>query len=141
MRDDREVTVIESESGSGFKWFLLGAALGAGIGILLAPQSGERTRRDLAKRGRKLRAQAEERFEGLSDELQSRGRKIKETVEEFAEGMMEEAEEEVQVGKRTVERTVSTAREEMERRLADARARARAAVGADGVDEADDEVE
>lgn len=145
MREDRDVTVIESESGSGFKWFLLGAALGAGLGLLLAPQSGERTRRDLVKRGKKLRAKATERFEDISDEIQSRGRKIKETVEEFAEGMMEEVDEEVgeeeeeeavQVGKRSA----PTAREEMERRLADARARARAAIGADGVSEDDDEV-
>lgn len=137
MRDDRDVTVIESDSGSGFKWFLLGAAVGAGLGLLLAPQSGERTRRDLARRGRKLRSQAEDAFEDLSDELQTRGRKLKETVAEFTDGVVDEASD----GKRKVERAGSTAREEMERRLADARARARAAVGADDVAEDDDEPE
>jgi gas vesicle protein len=137
MRDDRDVTVIESDSSSGLKWFLLGAAVGAGLGLLLAPQSGERTRRDLARRGRKLRTQAEGAFEDLSDELQTRGRKLKDTVAEFTDGVMDEASD----GKRKVERTTSTAREEMERRLADARARARAAVGADDVAEDDDEPE
>jgi gas vesicle protein len=137
MRDDRDVTVIESDSGSGFKWFLLGAAVGAGLGLLLAPQSGQRTRGDLARRGRKLRSQAEDAFEDLSDELQTRGRKLKETVAEFTDGIVDEASD----GKRKVERAGSTAREEMERRLADARARARAAVGADDVAEDDDEPE
>jgi hypothetical protein len=34
MREDREITVIESDSGAGFKWFLIGAAIGAGIGVV-----------------------------------------------------------------------------------------------------------
>lgn len=137
MRDDRDVTVIETDSGSGLKWFLLGAAIGAGLGLLLAPQSGERTRRDLASRGRTLRARAEETFEDLSDELQTRGRKLKDTVEEFADEVIDE----VKDGKRKIERNASDAREDMERRLADARARSRAAVGADDAAEDDDEPE
>src|ERR1700690_1698564 len=135
MRDDRDVTVIESDSGSGFKWFLLGAAVGAGLGLLPPPKAGERTRSDLARRGRKLRSQAEDAFEDLSDELHTRGRELKETVAEFTDGMVHEGSD----GKRKVERAGSTAREEMERRLADARARARAAVGADDVAEDDDD--
>ena len=117
MRDDRDVTVIESDSGGGIRWFLLGAVVGAGLGLLFAPQSGERTRRDLARRGRKLRDRAEELIEDYTDDVV----------------------EEVQEGKKKLQRTASTARESMERRLADARSRARAAVGADGVDEGDDE--
>ena len=135
MRDDREVTVIESDSGGGIKWFLLGAAVGAGLGLLFAPQSGERTRRELAARGRRLKSQAEDVVEDVTEELQNRGRKIRDTVEEFAEDVVDEARQ----GKRKLQRTASTAREEMERRLADARARARAGVAADGVDEGEDE--
>lgn len=135
MRNDRDVTVIESDSGSGVKWFLLGAALGAGLGVLFAPQSGERTRRELAVRGRKLRAQAEDAVEQLSDEMQTRGREIRDSVEEYAEDVIDE----VKSGKRKLERAATSAREEMERRLADARSRARAAVGGAGVAEEDDE--
>lgn len=135
MRDDRDVTVIEADSGSGLKWFVLGAAIGAGLGILFAPQAGERTRRDLARRGRKLRAEAEDKLEDLADDLKVRGRKIKESVADFAD----EVADEVTEGKRKLERTALTAREELERRLADARARARAAVAGDGDGEDDDE--
>ena len=134
MRDEREVTVIESDSGSGIKWFLLGAALGAGLGILFAPQSGEHTRRDLARRGRKLKMQAEDAIDDVSEQVRSRGRKLKESAEEFADDVLEE----VRDGKRTIERRASSAREEMEQRLADARSRARAAVGSDGVAEDDE---
>jgi len=135
VRDDRDVTVIEADSGSGLKWFVLGAAIGAGLGILFAPQAGERTRRDLARRGRKLRAEAEDKLEDLADDLKVRGRKIKESVADFAD----EVADEVTEGKRKLERTALTAREELERRLADARARARAAVAGDGDGEDDDE--
>jgi gas vesicle protein len=135
VRDDRDVTVIEADSGSGLKWFVLGAAIGAGLGILFAPQAGERTRRDLARRGRKLRAEAEDKFEDLADDLKVRGKRIKETVSDFAD----EVADEVTEGKRKLERTALTAREELERRLADARARARAAVAGDGAAEDEDE--
>lgn len=135
MRDDRDVTVIEADSGSGLRWFVLGAAIGAGLGLLFAPQSGDRTRRDLVQRGRRLRAQAEEKFDDLTDELQVRGKKIKEAAAEFADDVVDE----VKDGKRKLERTAVTAREELEQRLADARARARAAVGGDAAAEDDDE--
>lgn len=135
MRDDRDVTVIEADSGAGLKWFILGAAIGAGLGILFAPQAGDRTRRDLVQRGRRLRAQAEDKLDDLTDELQTRGRRIKESVTEFAD----EVADEVKDGKKKLERSALTAREELERRLADARARARAAVAGDGSAEDEDE--
>jgi gas vesicle protein len=133
MRDDRDVTVIESDGG-GFRWFLLGAVLGAGLGLLFAPQAGERTRRDIARRARRLRAEAEERFEDLGDEVRERGRAVKETAEE----LVDKVGGEIRDGRQRIRRAAADARDDLERRLAEARARRRAAVGADGV-EADDD--
>lgn len=124
MREDREVVYLEDDSGSGLKWFVLGAALGAGIGLLFAPKSGARTRRDLARRGRKLRARAERGLDDITEKVQERGRQIRETVEELADEVVDE----VRDGKRRIERSATSARDDLERRLSEARARARAAV-------------
>lgn len=135
-RDDMpDVTVIETDSGATVKWFLLGALIGAGAGILLAPQSGERTRRDLARRAKRLRDDAEDRLEEFGDELQTRGRKIKGAVEDWADDVAEEVRE----GKRAITRTADNARDELERRLAEARARRRAAVAEGVADEDEDD--
>ena len=134
VRDDREFTIVESDGSAGVKWFLAGAILGAGLGLLFAPQAGERTRRDISKRARALRAEAGERFEDLTDEIETRGKKVKATVEEWVDDVAEE----VRDGRRKLEQTAHGARDDLERRLADARARRRATIAADGVSEDDD---
>jgi gas vesicle protein len=134
--DEEEVMVIESDSGAGVKWFLIGALVGAGIGMLFAPDSGERTRRKIGKEAKRLRREAEERWEDVREGVVDKGRLLKSDVEEWTEGVKEG----VQEGRRMVERKATSARDDLERRLADARARRRAAVGADGVaDDADDD--
>lgn len=127
------MTIIETDSGAGAKWFLFGAILGAGLGLLFAPQSGERTRRELGRRARQLRDDAEERWDDLRDEVEDRGRRLKEGAEEW----VEEVKDEVREGKRTLERKAASARDDLERRLSEARSRRRAGVAADGV--ADDD--
>ncbi len=133
--DENEVTVIETEGGSSARWFLFGALLGAGVALLLAPQSGERTRRDLAKRAKQLRREAEERWDDVVDGVEEKGREIKERVEDWADDVVDEVKE----GKRAIERKTADARDELDRRLSAARARRRPAIAADGV--ADDEEE
>ena len=57
---------------------VLGAVLGAGAALLLAPQSGARTRHNLARRGRHLRTRTADAWEDLRHELRyaaRRGRK------------------------------------------------------------------
>ena len=49
----------------------LGAAIGAGVALLLAPQSGRRTRRALARSMEDMTDSAAERFEDMTDELRS----------------------------------------------------------------------
>ena len=51
--------------------FLLGALVGAGVALLLAPQSGEETRRQIGEKGRKLADDANTRMQGVKEELRS----------------------------------------------------------------------
>lgn len=46
---------MEQENGEKLIWLLIGAALGASVALLYAPQSGERTRRVIGKKVREGR--------------------------------------------------------------------------------------
>jgi len=48
---------------------LAGALVGAGVALLLAPQSGEETREQIAIRARRLGTRADEGWDDLRDEL------------------------------------------------------------------------
>jgi gas vesicle protein len=43
--------------------------IGAGVALLVAPQSGKRTRRQLVKAVNEARSDAGDRFEGIADEV------------------------------------------------------------------------
>lgn len=52
MRDhdgDDEVEIVIEERGGGVRTFLLGAVVGAGVALLLAPRSGRETQRELGR--------------------------------------------------------------------------------------------
>ncbi len=57
-------------------WFLMGAAIGAGVALLYAPQSGQDTRRYLRKKGENARDAVVEKGQELGDDIVDRGRKI-----------------------------------------------------------------
>lgn len=48
---------------------VLGAVVGAGVALLLAPQSGEDTRRDLIRKGRRATRRGHDTWDDLRDEL------------------------------------------------------------------------
>jgi gas vesicle protein len=67
--------------------FALGSLIGAGIALLMAPQSGEETRQQLRDRGMELRDRAEDtmdqtrhRAEKTLDEVADRAKKTTEDV-------------------------------------------------------------
>ncbi len=97
----------EREAGSGFGPFVLGLAMGAVLGLLFAPETGEKTRGKVSRRLRGLRELAAEKASDVRQLLeQGEG----EEGEGEGEGERQEA---------------PTAREELERRLAEARRRRR----------------
>ena len=59
---------------------ILGALIGAGVALLVAPQSGEETRRLLRRRARKLAADAQDRFEDVKDRIRKVRRRSDEVV-------------------------------------------------------------
>ncbi|MGH7559450.1 MAG: YtxH domain-containing protein [Gemmatimonadales bacterium] len=129
-RDDRDVIVVErGESHSPLWWLLVGTALGAGLGLLFAPRSGEETRRDLGKRLAKLREVADDALSGLhgaeEDEEPIHRSESELEDEELPSGIEEPPVRRATAGE------ASPARLELEQRLAEARARRRRALAAE----------
>lgn len=74
---------MEYENDNGALNFLTGlvcgAAIGAGIAILMAPESGKRTRRRITRAAEDLRFNATDRWEDIADE-------VRDKVEEALDG-------------------------------------------------------
>lgn len=69
-------------------WFISGAVLGAAVALLLAPESGARTRHKLAKqadRGRRSIIESGQELFDRGRELYERGREIAEDAAEMFE--------------------------------------------------------
>jgi len=60
--------------------FLLGAAVGAGVALLLAPQSGEETRRRLGDAARKIGDDLDDKMRTAKDELKHRAGDLKAAI-------------------------------------------------------------
>ncbi|HEX9895942.1 MAG TPA: YtxH domain-containing protein [Gemmatimonadales bacterium] len=129
-QDGRDVIVLEDEGSSSIGWFILGAAVGAGVALLLAPASGEDTRRRISRGARRIKDTAVDALEELRDDWDDIKDRASETVDQVkatARGVAEDVEEGAKAVAASAARPRGTtaAREELERRLADARARRR----------------
>ena len=80
--DGRDIILLEDEGSSSIGWFLLGAALGAGAALLLAPASGEETRRRISRGARRLKDSAADALDELRDEWDDIRDRATETVDE-----------------------------------------------------------
>lgn len=143
--DEQPVVVIE-KSGGGIGAFLAGAAFGAVLALIFAPQSGEETRSELRRRGRRLREAAEDRLDDLQEVVESGYARTKASVEAGLQRARHSIDERRTEAKDTVDAgkaAVRTAREELERRLDDARSQRRAAADVEeaDVEEADGEAD
>jgi hypothetical protein len=127
-KKNRGLVVIERGGGAGgLLWLLVGGMVGAGLGLLLAPHSGKKTRALLGERLASLKAQAEEAF----DELTEEGQSLLEADEEEggpspspATGKDDDVDDDgAPAEEEEPRRKRPTARAELEQRLARARAR------------------
>jgi gas vesicle protein len=125
LYDDEPYLIVENRDGNSIAPFLLGLALGAGIALLMAPQAGEGTRRDIAEKVRRAKDAARDAVSELGDVI---GDTIESAREKVEDGM-ESAREAVDVRRRRVSTAVEAgrvaarqAREELEYRLAESKA-------------------
>lgn len=72
---------MERDDSNVFVWFFCGAVLGAAAALLLAPESGERTRNRIARQAER----GKQSFLESSQDLFERGRELYERGREIAE--------------------------------------------------------
>jgi len=114
--------IVVEKGGSGFGSFLLGALLGAGAALLLAPRTGEETQKELREQAIKWKGIAEDRVKDAQQ-------RIGEGVEEVRDGLqskLEDVREAVDSGRRAA----SDAREDLELRLQQSKSAYRAGIEA-----------
>ncbi|HET9725525.1 MAG TPA: YtxH domain-containing protein [Gemmatimonadales bacterium] len=123
----REVVYVERGSDASAKWLFWGAVLGAGLALLYAPRTGEETRRVLQRKLWKLRAVTEEKLDELAQQFSS-GREALQDLTDDDDEDFDELDEAPSLRSRAGAREAGgSARDELERRLAESRARRRAA--------------
>ena len=85
---EAEPYVIIEKQESAIGPFLLGIALGAGVALLFAPQSGEETRGGMARSARRAKTAAQDFVEDVSDTVADKIKEVKSTVEDKIEATL-----------------------------------------------------
>lgn len=121
----REPYVIIERREPGIGSFLVGAALGAGLALLLAPQSGEETRREIARRARRAQDAAQEFVEDVSGTVADKFQEVRATVEERIEATLDAVDDKKRRVSNAFHAGRAAAREargELEQRIAESKA-------------------
>ena len=121
----REPVVIVEKREQGVGPLLLGIALGAGVALLLAPQSGEETRLELSRRATPAPAAAQHFVGDVSGTVADKFQEVRASVEERIEATLEAVDDK----KRRVSNAYHAgraaardARGELEQRIAESKA-------------------
>jgi gas vesicle protein len=123
---ERPYVIVErGDRGAGIGPLLLGLALGAGVALLLAPQSGEETRRAVARRARRAQDAAQDFVGDVSGTVADKFNQVRASVEERIDATFEA----VDAKKRQVSNAVQAGRAaarqtrgELEHRIAERKA-------------------
>jgi|ERR1039457_2375345 gas vesicle protein len=88
-----------------------GGIIGAGLALLYAPQSGERTRKDITRYSRKVRRKAE----GVVDEFADTVSVMVETVAEKAEDLLEKGKDMAYEAKKELVKVIEDGQVQLEK--------------------------
>src|SRR5688572_11616026 len=102
---DRSTGVIDIAAA-----FILGAMLGAGLALMLAPKSGEKTRKELGKKSRRWKKDAEKR-------LRESGGEWIDEAEERIDDWSKQIAEAVESGVETIRETVTEELKSLDKKL------------------------
>ena len=123
---ERPYVIVERrEAGAGIGTFIVGLALGAGIALLLAPQSGEETRRAVARRARRAQDAAQGFVEDVSGTVADKFNQVRASVEERIDATFEAVDAKKRQVSSAVEAGRAAARQtrgELEHRIAERKA-------------------
>ena len=117
--------VIVEKREAGIAQFLLGIALGAGAALLFAPQSGEETRRGMARSARRVQQNAQGFVEDVSGNVADKFREVRASVEERIEATLDAVDDKrrrVSNAYQAGREAAREARGELEQRIADTKA-------------------
>jgi len=117
--------VIVEKGESGIGPLLLGIALGAGAALLFAPQSGEETRRGIARSARRAQDAAQDFVEDVSGTVSDKFREVRASVEERIEATLEAVDDRKRRVTNAFHAGKAAAREsraELEQRIAESKA-------------------
>lgn len=122
MSEREPVIIVEKSSNSGFGAFVVGALLGAGAALLLAPKSGRETQEELKEQVQKWKGVAEDRVRDASSALERR-------IEDARTGVADRVDQ-VRGAVEAGRQAASEARQELEHKLEQSKAAYRAGVDA-----------
>jgi gas vesicle protein len=117
--------IVVEKHGAGFGSLLLGIALGAGAALLFAPQSGEETRRGIARSARRVQQNAQDLVQDVSGNVAGKFREVRDSVEERIEATLHAVDDKrrrVSNAYQAGRAAARDARGELEQRIADTKA-------------------
>ena len=117
--------IVERRESAGVGPFLIGLAFGAGVALLLAPQSGEETRRAVARRARRAQEVAQDFVEDVSGTVANKFQEVRATVEERIEATLDAVDDKKRRVSNAFHAGRAAAREargELEQRIAESKA-------------------